>query len=183
MKKILFVLMMGICLVGHSQVVRFGLKGGVNFSNFNGGISGIDYKTKTNFHAGALVQLKLMENFALQPEVLYSSQGAEIKGVGDFNLDYVSVPVLAKFYLMTDKLSVDFGPQFSFLVKESGKVYDQVVNDKQGESFDFGLAAGLGLQVTHNFWIQGRYGLGLTEANKNAEVKNATFQISAAYVF
>ena len=54
---------------------------------------------------------------------------------------------------------------------------------KNAETFDFGVAGGLGLNITKNFFIQGRYVLGLTEASKDAEVKNSVVQVSAGFTF
>ncbi len=173
----------GVCNLTQAQFLKFGVKAGPNFSNFNGGPSGIDYSGRTSFHAGALVQIKLFSNFALQPEVLYSSQGAEVEGFGDFDLDYISVPVMAKFYIISDRLSIDAGPQFSFLINESETVFDEVSGESDSESFDFAVAAGAGLHVSDSFLVQARYAIGLTEASKNAEVKNSVFQLSLAYLF
>ncbi|NBL64475.1 outer membrane beta-barrel protein [Flavobacterium sp. NST-5] len=185
MKKLLFATLL-LCAVSFSaeaQLVRFGVKGGVNFSNFNGGVDGIDYSGRTGWHAGALVEIGVTENFKIQPEALFSSQGADVDGVGDFNLDYVSVPVLAKFYIVTDKLSLDFGPQFSFLVNESEEAFDDVLDGGSNNSFDFALAGGLGLDITDSFFAQARYTIGLTEVSKDADVKNAVFQVSLGYKF
>lgn len=166
-----------------AQLLKFGLKGGVNFSNFNGGVDGIDYSGRTNFHAGAVAEIKLFQNFSLQPELLYTSQGADVDGVGDFNLDYVAVPVLAKFYVISDKLSLEVGPQFSFLVNDAEEAFDDVADGSDNESFDFALAGGIGLNITENFFAQARYTIGLTETSKDAEVKNAVFQVSIGYFF
>ncbi|THD31249.1 MAG: PorT family protein [Flavobacterium johnsoniae] len=159
-----------------AQLLKFGIKGGVNFANFNGGADGIDYSSRTGFHAGAVAEVKLFQNFSLQPELLYTSQGADVKGFGDFNLDYVSVPVLAKFYLISEKLSLEVGPQFSFLI-------DEAKNEFENKSFDFAAAGGLGLNITDNFFAQARYTIGLSEVSKEAEVKNAVFQLSLGYFF
>lgn len=160
----------------NAQIVQFGVKGGVNFANFNGGVSGIDYSGRTGFHAGALAEVKILPNFSIQPEALFSSQGADVDGVGDFNLDYISVPVMAKFYLITDRLSLEAGPQFSFLVNEAEESFDN-------KSFDFGVAGGLGLNIAGGLFAQARYTIGVTEASKSAEVKNAVFQLSLGYMF
>ncbi|MCY1479709.1 hypothetical protein D3C87_203570 [compost metagenome] len=159
-----------------AQLLKFGIKGGVNFANFNGGVDGIDYSSRTSFHAGAAAEIKLFQNFSLQPELLYTSQGADVDGVGDFNLDYVAVPVLAKFYIISEKLSLEVGPQFSFLIDEAEEAFDN-------KSFDFAAAGGLGLNITDNFFAQARYTIGLSEASKDAEVKNAVFQLSLGYFF
>ena len=85
--------------------------------------------------------------------------------------------MLAKFYLTSKKLSLEAGPQFSFLV-------DQNLEDQyEAESFDFGVAAGLGYNITENFFVQARYVAGLTEANKDAEVTNRVIQFSVGYTF
>ena len=58
-------------------MLKFGVKGGVNFANYTGGdISGVDFKTITSYHMGAVMELKVFENFAIQPELLYSTQGS-----------------------------------------------------------------------------------------------------------
>jgi hypothetical protein len=89
-----------------AQVLQFGVKGGLNFANYTGGnISGVDFKSITSFHAGAVMEIKVFENFAIQPELLYSTQGSELSGLGDQiknELGYLSIPVLAKFYLTSN---------------------------------------------------------------------------------
>ena len=178
MKKLFLALIAfaGISTATQAQSIKLGVKAGPNFSNFNGGISEIDYSSRTSFHAGVLLEVKVFENFSVQPELLYSSQGAKVEGINDFNLDYISVPVMAKFYILTDRLSLEAGPQFSFLVNDPQKTYDN-------QEFDFAVAGGLGLKLTNNIFVSARYNVGLTEVSKYAEVKNSTFQISAGLLF
>lgn len=191
MKKLFFAALFTVAatFTSEAQLVRFGVKGGVNFANFNGGVDGIDYKNKTGFHAGAIVEIGVTENFKIQPEALFSSQGAasDVDGVDDFNLDYISVPVLAKFYVVSDKLSIDFGPQFSFLVSDAEDAFNDIpdgtTDRTKNNSFDFALAGGLGLDITDSFFAQARYTIGLTELSKDYEVKNAVFQVSLGYKF
>lgn len=178
MKKVLIVLLLcfGMSTV-NAQMFKFGLKAGANFSNLEG--DNVDGSTYTSYHFGAVLEFKLLENLSLQPELLYSSQGTKVneESLDKINYNYVTVPVLAKFYLISNKLSLEAGPQFSFLV-------DQNVKDQfEGETFDFGLAGGLGLNITDNFFAQARYVMGLTEANKDAEVTNRVIQLSVGYRF
>ena len=175
--------LLGGYITVNAQLLSFGIKAGPNFANFNGGVDGIDYKSRTSFHAGAFVQIKPFESFAIQPEVLYSSAGADVEGVGDFNLDYISVPIMARFYVVPDRLSIDAGPQFSFLVDDADLVFDEVSGDADTESFDFAIAGGVTLYVYEGLFVSGRYSIGLTEAQKDAEVKNAVFQLSLGYQF
>ncbi len=177
MKKLLLiaVFILSSSLAANAQLLKFGVKAGPNFATFSGG-DDIEYSGRTSFHAGAVVEIKATTNFSVQPELLYTSQGADVDGYGDFNLDYVSVPVMGKFYILSDKLSLDVGPQFSFLVNEAEESFEN-------ESFDFALAGGLGLNITDSFFAQARYTVGLTEVSKAAEVTNTVLQFSVGYMF
>lgn len=188
MKKLILcaILLVAGISSSNAQIVKFGVKGGVNFANFNGGPDGIDYKNKTGFHAGAVAEIKILPNFSIQPEAMFSSQGAasDVDGIDDFNLDYISVPVMAKFYLITDRLSIEAGPQFSFLVNDSSEAFDEAVaGSTDPKSFDFAAAGGLGLNIGGGLFAQARYTIGLTEISKDADVKNAVFQLSVGYMF
>lgn len=197
MKKLILAVMLVFATVTNSnaQILKFGVKGGVNFANLNGGTEGIDYdfKNKTGFYAGAVAEIKILPNFSLQPEAMFSSQGAasDVEGIDDFNLDYISVPVMAKFYLITDRLSIEAGPQFSFLIDDSDAVFNEIVSDEMAErvegqkpkSFDFAIAGGASLNIAGGLFAQARYTIGLTEISKNAEAKNAVFQLGLGYMF
>lgn len=182
MKKI--ILVVALCIASATQMkaqfLQIGVKGGVNFANFTG--SDIQTDGITSFHAGLVSEIKLLENFSVQPELLYSTQGASLESDvlnNEFKneLGYISIPVLAKFYL-TDNLSLEAGPQFSFLVSEKNDA-----NIENSETFDFALAAGLSYKITPKFFVQGRYGLGLTDVAPDADVKNSVFQLSAGFLF
>ena len=168
-----------------AQSVRLGIKGGINYANQNGtditvNSSNYDSEAITSYHAGLVAEIKLSDGFAIQPELLYSTQGANYKnGVNEFKneLGYLSIPVVAKIYL-SNSLSLELGPQASFLLSERDNV-----NFKDSETFEFAAVGGLGLNITKNLFIQARYGLGLTEASKNADIKNSTFQVSAGIMF
>ena len=185
MKKVLLaaVLFIAASTTIQAQLVKFGVKAGVNFANQTGDATdapGIDKEGITSYHAGLVAEIKLLDRFAIQPELLYSTQGATYKNaVDEFKneLGYLSIPVMAKFYL-TDSFSLEVGPQASFLLSEKDNV-----DFEDAETFEFGINAGLGFKITENFFIQGRYGLGLTDATKNADVKNSTVQLSAGFLF
>ncbi|MEN2414855.1 porin family protein [Flavobacterium mesophilum] len=168
----------------HAQLLKIGVKAGVNFANQHGdasfdGIS-VDKEGLTSYHAGLVAEVKLLEKFSIQPELLYSTQGATYKNaVDEFKneLGYLSIPVMAKFY-MTKSLSLEVGPQASFLLSNK-KEFD--VQDPK--TFDFAVNAGLGLKITEGLFVQARYGLGLTEVSTHADLKNSVFQLSAGFMF
>lgn len=180
MKKILIVL---TALAGsfamQAQGLDFGIKAGANFSNFSGDLNtdGI-----TSFHAGAVVELNLVPTFSIQAEGLFSSQGAKyddgIEAARDIDLSYISVPVLAKFYVLPEKLSVMAGPQFSFLVDEAEEAFET-------KSFDLAASAGVELKIIAGLFAQARYNIGLSNVSDNDEIdiKNNVFQLSVGYYF
>lgn len=184
MKKLCFFLLaFALFFTVQSQVVRFGVKAGANFSDFTGSdAKNISTSVKVGFHFGALVELKLFENFAIQPEIMYSTKGAKLDDVEGIELDeidlnYITVPVLAKLYLISEKLSLEVGPQFSFLLD------DNLEEQFETKSFDFAAVGGLGYQFTDSVFAQLRYVAGLSDTSKDAEIRNQTFQLSLGYRF
>jgi opacity protein-like surface antigen len=178
MKRAIFTAVFALaCLASsNAQLLRLGVKAGPNFSNFSGGADDISYSGRTSFHAGAVAEIGILPIFSIQPELLYTSQGADVDGVGDFNLDYVAVPVLVKIYLIKDKFSIEAGPQFSFLIDEAEEALEN-------EKFELAAAGGVGINITKNFFAQARYTYGLTEVSKDAGVKNSVLQLSLGYMF
>ncbi|MDI1305206.1 MAG: porin family protein, partial [bacterium] len=145
-------------------------------------VNGDNYQTDaiTSYHAGLIAEIKLIDSFSIQPELLYSTQGASYKNATEEfrnELGYLSIPVLAKINL-NKFVSLELGPQASFLLSERNSF-----DVKDANTFDFAVVGGLGLNITKNLFIQGRYGLGLTDASKDAQVKNSVVQVSAGIKF
>ncbi len=173
MKKLL----LGICLAffafsAQAQKIDLGVKLGANFSNMSD-VSGVKLKNKTGLVAGAFVSIGAGK-FAVQPELLYSQQGAK-SDIGGFDLDYINVPVMFKYYLIGNLFNVQVGPQFGFLTHQSLK--DQV----SAKDFDFSGAAGLGLDLPLGFRVDARYNFGLTKAAEDA--KTGVFSLALGYSF
>ncbi len=178
MKKVIF-LFVFILLSSysiHSQVVKFGFKAGANFSDLKGDL---ETKTQLGYHFGVISEIKLLQNLTLQPELLYSTQGADVNStiIKNINYSYVTVPVLAKLYVITDRLSLDVGPQFSFLID------DNLKNTFETNSFDFAAIGGIGLNFTKHVFAQARYVVGLTDTTKDAEIRNKVIQVSLGFTF
>lgn len=187
MKKIILaaIVLLGVSASMQAQAIKFGVKAGLNYANQTGSnisttIGDYNKDAITSYHAGLIAEIKLTDGFAIQPELLYSTQGATYKNATEEfknELGYISIPVMAKFSL-NNSISLDLGPQASFLLSERKNV-----NFRESETFEFGAAAGLTLNITKSLFIQGRYVLGLTEATRDAEVKNSLVQVSAGFKF
>lgn len=181
MKKILFLLAITIgSFSANAQGIDLGIKAGANFSNFSGDI---DSDGITSFHAGAVLELNIVPIFSIQAEGLFSSQGATYKDTAleiaeDINLDYISVPIMAKVYILPDRLSVMAGPQFSFLVNDAEEAFET-------KSFDLAASGGVELKIIAGLFAQARYNVGLSNVSDSddVDVKNNVFQLSVGYMF
>ena len=187
MKKSILVasLLLAISANMQAQSVKFGIKAGLNYANQTGTEIMIDAKTYqteaiTSYHAGLIAEIGIFERLSIQPELLYSTQGATYKNVaGDVlsKVGYVSIPLMVKIGL-SKSINLELGPQASFLLSEKDGF-----NVNNANTFDFSVAGGLGLKVTKSIFISGRYGLGLTEVSKDAKTKNSVVQVSAGIMF
>lgn len=187
MKKVVFSLL-AITAFGLTtnaqQVVKFGPKAGANLATFNNGSN--DIEMKVSFHVGAFAEISLMDQFALQPELLYSAQGAK-SGNNKWNYDFINIPIMAKYYVIDD-LAVEAGPYVGFLMNAKIKGNDGVSMDvKDGlNTVDFGLGFGVSYNFNDGLFAGARYNFGLTDLAKNNEyeaVKNSVIQISVGYRF
>src|SRR6218665_2340860 len=88
-------------LGGILQRLSFGVKAGGNYSNFTG--ANFDTEGLAGFHGGLIVNFKLTENWSIQEDFLYSTQGTKIKDnlfgtKEDLKLSYLSVPIVVKYH-------------------------------------------------------------------------------------
>ena len=72
------------------------------------------YDNRTSFHAGFTYEKMISDKVALQPEMLYSAEGGK-SGKTTLALNYLNIPILAKFYL-TDGFNLQTGLQLGFLL-------------------------------------------------------------------
>ena len=147
--------------LANAQQTRFGIKGGLNLTSFAGG-NYYDAKSLVGFQVGGFAEIKVIERLSIQPEVLFSTQGAKFDGgsFGDFDdkLNYINIPVLAKFYI-TKQFTVEGGPQLGFLVSAKSDGHDSKDNFK---SVDTGFNFGAGYNFTDNVSVNLRYTVGLS---------------------
>lgn len=178
----------GFVFMAADAQVQFGVKAGANFSTLTGsGVS--DAKISVGFQGGGLVSVPLFSTFTLQPEVLYSMQGAKGSESGtDFTLhqDYINVPVLFKYNHASGFFAAT-GPQIGFLVSAKVKGGGETEDVKDAyKSTDFSWAFALGYKIPSiNAGIDARYNLGITNIADaaGANVKNSVFQVGLFYLF
>jgi hypothetical protein len=199
------VLAIVLLLLASQAHAQFGIKGGVNQAVLSGRV-GEDATYKTYFHAGIFYEAKVLGPLSIQPELLYSMQGSQLKGsstITDYKtqLNYVQVPILVKATI--GPVYVEAGPQFGYLVSAnedgtvqvrntSGNVAFRSVNQSATDNYkrnEFALCAGVGLKLGSIVRVGGRFVAGLNDINdvqylqgvNDPKLKNRVFQFYAAF--
>jgi Outer membrane protein beta-barrel domain len=179
--------------------VKFGAKFGVNSSNIS--IKSLEpaRSERIGFQVGVTSEISFTESLALQPDLMFSSQGFRLKIIGTtenetFNYLNLTIPFAYKMNFV----DVNFGPYVGYLL---GNTLDLEFTDYNGNTiinpdaiskFDMGLALGLTFHI-QKFFVGTRYSLGLANVGKETVVngasvklldgKNAVGQLSVGYYF
>jgi|SRR5215211_128998 len=181
MKKIMFLpLVLGV-MIANAQL-KLGLKGGVNISNFTG-LDNVDKEPLVGYHAGGVLRFKL-SHLVLQPELLYSKQGAKVTENGtekEYQLDYVNVPIMLQ-WAFGGSFYAEVGPQAGF------RVSDNLPSTASAKSTDWAGAIGAGfLKGSGGLGIGARYTMGFTKVadvdTGDDDFKNGVWQFSLFYLF
>ena len=190
MKNYLYTAIAVLFLSGAAQAqhVNIGIKGGLNVYTFMGDYSS-EYDPKLSFHAGVLGHIHLNDHFALQPEVLFSGQGASYKFGGNksqFKLGYINVPVLVQ-YMFDNGFRIELGPQLGILASARWATSNDNDNVKEFyKGTDIGAAVGLSyVKPSTGLGFDIRYNHGFTNINDGGNSKNYNqgVQVGIFYLF
>lgn len=189
MKKNILIILLFAGSSAFAQHFELGAKAGANISNFTGHSDWQSAKTKSlvGYHLGGFVSFFAGSNLAIQPEVLFSSQGAKFESAGqttDLKVNYVNIPVMVK-YRSNGGFYVEAGPQIGFKTSESssnGSI------DSLAKSSDLSIAGGLGFHSKVGLGFGFRYTAGISKVGDfdpqngiTPDFKNGVFQISVFY--
>ncbi|WP_029033703.1 porin family protein [Salinimicrobium terrae] len=190
MKKLLIIaaVFLSAGTLSAQEFVEFGAKGGLNFASLSGdeteGLDGV-----TSFHLGLLAEFPLTDKFSVQPEVLYSGLGASAsEGDATLKLDYISVPVMLKYYVMNG-LFLEAGPQISFNVVAEAEEDGETGEVENIKSTDFGAGVGVGYELPMGLLFDARYVLGFSNIwdgeldGSDFSQKNNVIQLSVGFKF
>ncbi|MEO7263268.1 MAG: porin family protein [Ferruginibacter sp.] len=169
----------------NAQTTSIGFKAGVNIATL-----GTEQSPKPSaligLHAGLLAHIHVADKFAVQPEVVYSMQGAKDKSDNsELRLGYLNVPVLVQ-YMFSNGLRLETGPQAGILLSAKEKDNNVSVDVKNGvNGFDFSWAAGVGYLSKMGLGADARFNFGLSNINKNniGKLRNNVAQIGLFYQF
>ncbi len=166
--------------------VSAGIKGGINFATLSSD-SDDDFDRLIGGVGGVFIGRDITKNFGLQLEGLYSMRGAKTEdGVGKFKLNYIDIPVLARFGATSAsgiKAFAFTGPQASFNIKAEAEFLDQTQDlEDEVEKFDLGWTVGAGVEV-NRFTVDARYTMGLKNIGKDDDdsTKNRTIAVMVGF--
>lgn len=185
------------------DALSFGIKAGTNYSNVYDE-EGNDFvaDSKFGFAAGAFVAIPFGKFIGIQPEVLYSQKG--FKSTGTYfgstysmtrTTEFIDVPVLLAVKPIA-QLTLLFGPQFSYLMKQKDEFTGGTISSTQQQDFDnnditkniMGLTGGADVNLSDNLVLGLRAGWDIktNEGDGNSSTpryKNMWYQATVGYRF
>ena len=192
MKKIFSVLMVAVALMVaapvQAQLVKFGLKGGMNFSKLELDVKGIDEvsENSTGFFIGPMAEVTLpIVGLGVDGALLFSQRGS-----GELKEQGIEIPVNLKwsfglgsmlgFYLAA-------GPDFYYNFKDDDSVMLETKKSQVAVNLGAGLKLLRKLQVGVNYQIplsdSYHYSDKVVDGITESGVKTKTWQVSLAYIF
>lgn len=187
--------LLGTTAVGAQTI---GLKLGASFANWNIDATNAPATDRlTSFVGGGFVRFD-MGRFAIQPELLVDTRGADVTDTGELSVNYIDVPILAvvplrlgpgiRPYLIAGP---DFAYEFACELNESGADLDYVECHHEIEAVprkrtDIGVIGGAGLEFPVGpgaLLLEGRYNWGLLNISDDRDVtiKSRTGALFAGY--
>ncbi len=164
----------------NAQNFKYGIKGGANFATFGGKDTHKDTKFGTAWNVGLVGEYFFNEKMAIQPELLFSHQGAKVSDV-KHKLNYVTLPIMFKYNIYKG-LNLQAGPQIGYLI--AAKEGDEDVKSKMNK-VDFAINLGVGYRFTNNIFMDLRHNFGVSKLDKDGDayIFNRVLQLSVGYLF
>ncbi|WP_300602943.1 porin family protein [Niabella sp.] len=197
-------LTLGIIAVMSAAIMNaqsgLGIQAGVNFANVTGkDVSGS--QLKTGFQVGVNYDLKISDEFSIQPGLNYLQNGLKTNGTFDntsgelkLNLPFLQLPILFKYNPEVsggNKVILAAGPYFSYgigKVKASSGNMSETEDwgnmDSEGfKRFDAGAKLVIGYELRSGLSLNLNGDLGLAKAVKDVKAHYSAFGITLGYRF
>ncbi|MDR2949594.1 MAG: PorT family protein [Prevotella sp.] len=199
MKKmqVVWLLIMALSLFGTSLMtaqilpVKFGIRGGVNLSDYGGDMK--DVKSALRYQVGFTADLGLTENIYLQTGLDFLTKGGKYKPETGkevkYNPIYLQLPVHVAYKMKVapgTKVVVNAGPYAAYGLggKAKGEEKEDIFGKDGFKRFDFGVGAGLGVEfgiLALNVGYD--WGLANISEIKDVKVKNKSAYITLGLKF
>lgn len=185
-----------------STAVSFGIKAGINYSNvYDSDNDDFVADGKFGFAAGAFATIPLGKFLGIQPEILYSQKGFKSSGTyfgSTYSMtrttEFIDVPLLLAVKPI-DQVTLLFGPQFSYLMKQKDNFTGGTISSTQQQDFDndditkniLGLTGGADFNVDNLvLGLRAGWDIKTNEGDGNSSTpryKNMWYQATVGYKF
>ncbi len=143
-----------------------------------------------SYKIGASYMYLVSPDFAIQPELLFSSKGAkeEEKNANidiSMNLNYLEIPILAKYILEENHIYIGTYLAFNLSATVTNNFLDKEIDLDGISTVDFGVSAGYERKITQNIAADLRVNYGLTgiEDNGIGSIQNLSVLLGFQYYF
>ena len=197
MRKItvVFIFLLGVITSDAQKTKTYtsGIKAGVNLANLKlTDQPDVSTDMRINFHAGIFYNVPFSSSFSVQPEILFSAEGANTESSTSENkivLNYVQIPVMLQFNTSSG-FFLEAGPFLGIMAKGRETITTSAAESKldlkkQIKKTNVGAAGGLGFKMK-KLGIYARYNLGLTNLAKTTtrpETKSSVIQVGLSWSF
>jgi hypothetical protein len=192
MKKIACItIFFTLTFVAQGQFFKLGVRAGVSSSTVtvNDELiipSGSDYKLEScdpmlGFHAGLISRITIKKLF-VQPELLFSSSGGQVKvsditngtySIKDQRFNRIDIPVLAG--VKTGPLRLEAGPVASFTLTEKSDLFETSGYKEDFKKATIGFQAGIGFDLFKKLAFDLKYEGSLSKLGSGLTVGSTTY--------
>jgi hypothetical protein len=189
--RIIFVFILFSSIAFSQSKKSFGLRLGINSSN----ISNTNLDARIGGNGAFFFEARLSDVYALQPELMFSSQGAKASNATnqDLRIDYLSIGLANKFFIIPNVgLHLIAGPSIDIDFENNPIKLINGNSDSEVTPIDISVFGGIGYEFPFGLILEARYKQGLLEIDLfdfnsdslgSDEAFNVTFQYSVAYKF
>jgi len=154
------------------QETKFGAEIGSSFASFEN-TNGQILSQVDGLSGGLFCSLKLNDDFSIQPEVLYVEKGGAVLNLPTkFNVNYIEIPVLVKWYLIKTFLHpAIFAGQYYAANVSSAVTNGEFTNINVS---DFGYTVGVQIGLDDTF-LSARWDISLAKVTSDTNIQNRDF--------
>ena len=146
MKKLLMIAIAVTTLQVAQAQTRLGIKAGVNFATYVGDDVD-DADMLTSFYGGLFVNLHVSDVISIQPEVLYSVQGAKstfLDTTITSKQEYINIPLMLQLKVMGFYGEIGIGARYAMGLTSLDNVDDGYDSDYKNSVISLGLLYSFG---------------------------------------
>jgi len=206
MKKTIIVItsVFALAATGFAQNTSFGVKAGITHNSVTYKVEAEEEKVQiegsnAGFYVGGIANIRLSENFTLQPNLLFIMKGGGMNIGADATISTMHIDVPVNFLYTNNGFFIGAGPNFSYALngkiklegEESVDIFDEDESDFfYMKKFELGANVLMGYTFPNGITVSANYTPGISniaayDGGEDVDIKshNKMFGISIGYMF